>query len=671
MMNKKFLWIAALLLAGCSDATDEIPAPDADLSGEAGDRVCLVRVGAAVGPEEESRAVYDADLKLHWESGDQILGIQGFTGTVGLHQTHDGVPMKLISGENTNRGVFEGPLTPHSDKNQYCYFVSPTTDGCSLSLTQNLGINPDHPVTATIAIPSEQSGRWIPYMWGVTSDKVAFANLEKEPVAFNILNGALAVRVYKSDKKTPKPVKTIIIEAAGADDHLVGSWSATTHGALTAGDFTFTGGGNTIEGKDLDRIEPLNGLYEYRFAVAPGTVEHLKLTLIDPDGTEVIRQADAKTFKANTRSGLNVYWDAATIKMTQAASWFTDRTPDGGRLYIGGKIAGAETSEITEIGVEIGGTDYPVDRSALNSDLTFSAAIDLPSGEYAPSLYAIVNGERIFCAHESTVMVTQKPTLDASIQSSYTNNGTTDPVNAIGGTAIDGSSIYTSWSLSDPIFAEKGLIASAELKYDNGSHDILSNATVSGLAWTTYPNCRIVVTLTNGYTLTSTPCSTILTGIPYVHDFANKNGTGWIFHNTDWASIVSNELQLKSADSADGAGYAVSPKFNIPSDIVVSCKSIGYQYCGNAAHRATWDIWIAPTSDTGFRPSVSNAPIKCTEKSVISTNGGHTMEGTFTLTSASSYVCIAHNGVNYKGAFGITTARDAIIHNISIKYPEN
>ncbi len=149
--------------------------------------------------------------------------------------------MKLISGENTNRGVFEGSLTEHSGDNQYCYFVSPTTEGCSLSLTRNLATQENHPVTAAIAIPSEQNGRWIPYMWGVTSGKVALAELEKESVAFHILNGALAVRVYKSDKKTPKQVQSITIQSMGAD--LVGTWSATTHGALSAENFTFTGGG--------------------------------------------------------------------------------------------------------------------------------------------------------------------------------------------------------------------------------------------------------------------------------------------------------------------------------------------------------------------------------------------------------------------------------------------
>lgn len=206
-MKNRLLWIAALLMtAGCSDTNEELLAPNGEAEPEFTPEIHYVRVGAAA--DGDVRASYDENLKTFWESGDEIRALMGLTPqTLGnpfeYGRTYASSTLALESGEGTNRGVFAGSMeTPWSSKgDQYFHFLYPAAAG-TLSLRANAGINAKHPATCSITIPAEQEGRWIPYMWASTGEKTSWDNLTH--VDFNILNGSLAIRVYESDRTTPK-----------------------------------------------------------------------------------------------------------------------------------------------------------------------------------------------------------------------------------------------------------------------------------------------------------------------------------------------------------------------------------------------------------------------------------------------------------------------------------
>lgn len=603
-MKNRLLWIAALLMAaGCSDTNEELFAPNGEAEPEFTPEIHYVRVGAAA--DGDVRASYDESLKTFWESGDEIKALMGLTSQTllsGYNRTYASSTLALETGEGTNRGVFAGNMeTPWSGKgDQYFHFLYPAAAG-SLSLRANSGINAKHPATCSITIPSEQEGRWIPYMWASTGEKTSWDNLTH--VDFNILNGSLAIRVYESDRTTPKQLSAITVSIPDTGTgSLVGTFTASTNDSFANAAFELTNTGRTITATGLERIGTVGGLYEYRLNVVPGTVEGLELTLTGADGTVVTRHANARTFRVNTRSGLNVYWDDATISMDRAASWYEDQTLEGGKLYLDATIAGASAGSVEEIGYTLDGTEYPVAPG-----LELHEQIALAAGEYTVGTYAKVNGKTIL-SDTKTVIVTPIPTLEnVTIRSSYTNNGAVDPNNDIAG-----NQIATSYSLSDPYFEQNGLVESALLVYGSGSADILTNKTVGNLEWTAY-SCRIVVALKNGYTLNSLPCDTIITGIPYEANFdanrqqwlgwTNNSGANWYSH---WSGTAGQaKLRLNK-------GYIVSPRFNIPQDIsvVVDLKGQYYKVFSGSSRftvGTTTDTNTLATSDTDSKNMSRNA----------------------------------------------------------------
>lgn len=601
-MKKRLLWIAALLMAaGCSDTNEMLPAPAGDTDPDFTPEIHYVRVGAAA--DDEVRASYDEKLKTYWESGDEIKGLMGLTPQTllsGYNKTYTASTLTLEAGEGTNRGIFSGSMeTPWNGKgDQYFHFIYPAAAG-ELSLRANSGINAKHPASCSITIPAEQEGRWIPYMWATTGEKTSWDNLTH--VDFNILNGSLAIRAYETDRTTSKQLSAVTVRVTGSGS-LVGTFTASTNDSFANAEFQLTNAGNTVTATGLERIGTVGGLYEYRLNVVPGAVEGLELILTGADGTVVTRHANAKTFKANTRSGLNVYWDDATISMDRAASWYEDQTLEGGKLYLDAAIAGAAADSVEEIGYTIDGTEYPVAPG-----LELHEQIALAAGKYVVGTYAKVNGKTIL-SETKEVIVTPIPTLEnVTIRSSYTNNGAIEPVNDIAG-----NQIVTSYSLSDPFFEQNGLVESALLVHGSGSADILTDKTVGDLEWTAY-SCHIVVTLTNGYALSSAPCDTVITGIPYEANFdANRNqwlgwtnnsGANWYSH---WSGTAGQaKLRLNK-------GYIVSPCFNIPQDIsvIVDLKGQYYKiFSGSSLFTigTTTDTNTLATSDTDSKNMSRNA----------------------------------------------------------------
>lgn len=653
-MKRRLIWIASLLLAaGCADTNEEQLAPVT----EGGEQEPVmetfhVRVGAVTGEDEESRASFDADLRAYWESGDRIKGLMGLakSGQYGSgSKTYNGDDLVLESGVGTSRGIFSGQMTnPTGTKDaQYFHFIYPAQSG-TLSLQVNksfVNASKDHPVTCTVAIPAEQEGRWIPYMWATTAERTGWDNLANVP--FNILNGALAIRVYESDRTTPKQLSAISVRATGAADRLVGTWTATTNDALSADKFQLSATGSTIEAAGLERIEPLNGLYEYRLNVVPGSVEGLEITLIGADGTKTTRHANAKEFKANTRSGLNVYWDDATITMDRAASWYEDRTLEGGLLYLDATVAGASASAVEEIGYTIDGTEHPV-----ASGLTLTERIALPAGRYTVGVYAKVNGKTLV-SDTKEMIVTPVPTLTNTIRTSCTNNGAYRTTNA-----LNGDTIEAAYTLSDPFFS--GLLSSVDLVCDTGTlGSLLQNTTLTAPAPGSYAKCRVVATLQNGYAFEGASYDTHVSGIPCNYQFYDKNDNdvarnGWICNNTKWSSSY--------LDIFDNNARAVKT-FNMLQAESVSYRLNLKYYFSNALRKQSATVYAgAASSQNG--PS-NNASSHAIQSNISTGTGGRTdLNGAVRLDSTTPWFMISHNNPSKSGVGSIYLG----LYSIDLKY---
>lgn len=199
----------------------------------------------------------------------------------------------------------------------------------------------------------------------------------------------------------------------------------------------------------------------------------------------------------------------------------------------------------------------------------------------------------------------------------------------------------------------------------------LTMKNLTGLDWASYDVEACVVTKA-GATLTASK-KLYITGLPYEHSFVGKNSEGWELTNVEWSLGLSiytykEVLELVSETNVANDGFAVSPRFNIPSNrnISTAVSTMAYQYDSNSFNYGTWDIWIAPTSDTQTRPLATNPHQKKGTNSMAGRNGGYEMVDNFYLTETLPYVCIAHNGVSTRN----NTHRYAVIYSISVKYGE-
>lgn len=630
-MKKRLLWIAALLMAaGCSDTNEEQLAPNGETEPEFTPEIHYVRVGAAT--DGDVRASYDENLRTYWETGDRMLALMGLTPQTllsGYNRTYTAGTIALESGAGTNEGIFAGSLeTPWTDKgDQYFHFAYPAEAG-TLTLRANSGFNAKHPATCSITIPAEQSGRWVPYMWATTGEKSSWDKLAH--VKFNILNGSLAIRAYENDRTTTKQLSAVTIRVTGSGS-LVGTYTATTNDSFANAEFQLTNAGQTLTATGLERLEKVGGLYEYRLNVVPGEVDGLELTLTGADGTVVTRRANAKTFRANTRSGLNVYWDDATITMDRATSWFEDQSLEGGLLYLQATVAG--TTAVEEIGYTLDGTDHPVSAATALDE-----RIALPAGKYVVGAYAKVNGKTIRSESKETI-VTPVPTLTNAIRSSCTNNGLYRTTNS-----LEGNRIEVSYTLSDPFFTE--VLSSVELVCDEGTLlDLLKESVYVASDLRTCKGCRAVAELQNGYRIEGTPYDTTLSGIPCDYQFYGKNDSslgqeGWITSRTKWNSSY---LDLINNDATTAKRFCMPEQDEISYELNLKY----YYYVWNFKKRSATIYAGASASQNG--PS-DNASAHTIESNANAGQLGRTnLNGSVLLEPGKAWFMISHNNPDASG----------------------
>lgn len=592
-----------------------------------------VEIGATTG--SDTKATYDKDLKAYWEAGDQILAVQGSatskTNETGSSKeyTANAESLMLSNGDNTNEGTFNGNITVHDSNNRYFHFAYPSNTTLRTITKTNgySGIDKSYATTTTCSytVPSEQDGKWTPFLCTSTTEKTTAANITNINFGTS-LNACLAVRVFYHDGKTPKPVKRIRITSG---NNIVGTISATTanDGAFSAGMFASAGGGTEINADNLHTIAKLGNNYEYRFEVLPVDAGVLTVELVDAAGSKIIRQTNPKTFKANTRSGVNVVWDDATISIDdQPLTWYDDYAKNGfsnmgaNSVYVKGakirgvgienvKVIGVRLRKLTDDGKETGDeniTYHPnSDLSSLSSDengtLSFDSQLDnIPSGNYYVRPYAIIinsdGAEQEIISTVHTAIVTSIPTITShTIRSSYNNNGAVAKNND-----LDGDKIYTTVSLNDT-FAAVNLIASATLHYGSNTFAIDakgSEVPTGSIAYQQYSDCYAEIVFKNGYKSTTQSYTVNVTGIPYSINFTDGSPAGWATNNT---SKYDNYLQL-----VHGTAWIISPRFIVPEtcDITTTINAGAYRTTGT--YNPNIYISISNIGEAGGTPTKLN-----------------------------------------------------------------
>ena len=596
MITKRILCAisVAALAAGCAqDVTEDVaPAP---VTSEGVVRYAEIGVGA-----DDTRASYDADLKAYWEPGDQMKIVQGKvsskTWTVGGGtETRDGETIELVEGDGTNTAVFGGNVTTYVDDQRYFHFVYPaaySTISTSTVLPAITGWSISSTTTCSLTIPSAQDGKWTPYLWASSDSKTTLDALTQ--VSMKTLNGAIAIRVFESDGVTPKPVRSISVTA---DVPIVGTFSATTgdDGSLADVSFSFSGSSNVITADNLSSMAKVGDYYEYRLEVAPVTVSSLTIVLTDDSGSSVTRSVGSKTFRAKTRTGFNVKWDQASISMEDVTSWYTDYIGNNltelepGTLYARNiRIAGISSDKVAERGVKVNGTVYPSQETSLTFNMEVGG---LSSGEYSVVPYArLSDGTEVVAEAQKVIVTGDLAIASHTIRSSYNSNGSVAKDNG-----LDGSTIYASVSVNDD-YVVSNLVNSVVLHYGASTlaGNIGSEFSAGNLAWGEYDNCRIDITLKNGYVM-STPSYTVhITGLPYIIDPVNGAPSGWTSNNVSYSTFARNYMELNTSTA-----YAISPKFHAPnSSLDIAAAISAYAYKSNLFASYTPSVYIS-VADSG------------------------------------------------------------------------
>ena len=651
-MKKIFISIlSAAMFAACAKTeTEDVIPVNPEPEDEA--QTVYVEIGATTG--SDTKATYDKDLNAYWEAGDQILAVQGHACNWvagGNKDTVKARELNILSGELTNSAIFKGTITTQSNDAKYFHFAYPTTNTELYTYGEigAFGTNNSQTTTCTYTVPAEQDGKWTPFLCTSTTEKTTAANITNIEFGES-RNACFAVRVYGSDKTTPKKIKSITITA---ENNIIGTLSATTENDASFANKTFgiSGGGNTITADNLQNIEPLNGIYEYRFEVLPSEPNtnsgKITLTITDESGSVITRQASAKAFNANICSGVKVYWDAAGISM-DATTWFEDSCAknelsalsSANTIYCNVTLFGIGADDIKEKGVLVNGTE---DYKNNDSSHKFSSEIAATNGngEYTVQAYAILNDGTELKTDEKIVYIVDEKVLPAitshTIRSSYNNNGIVDKTND-----FNGNLIKANVSLND-CWASNNLVESVTLVYDGLTEAMTVGTELEkSVDSRAYKNTHIDVKFSNGHHIYTPKYEINVTGIPYNINFDSTSPAGW---------EVNNLKKKPGIYLSATTGYCLSPKFYVPQDLNVSVSVPVYAYCAS-----TFGL------EKRYKPSVYVSASNTAVASGNATNltGGNDLspsQSSFTninptlnFTNSVNRVCIYATGKGYGGA---------------------
>lgn len=435
----------------------------------------------------ESR-VFDSELNWSWENSDIIAAYQN-AGDKSVNY------LALNSAGNFYNEAF----TYATEELAQFHFVYPA-----------MQLNP-----ANYSLTVAQTGAWTPVLYG-TVQAATVANLGT--VEMNYLSSAFELRIWESGRATRKNITKAVITS---EADFVPTWTVNN-------DLTYT---QTLSGKELSL--DLNGDTAI-FNLGEGDFA-FNLTLTDTEGETLTYELSAKNFVAGKRTILNVEWKASVVAEASVTSWYEDYANNNNTALEGGAIyvtAVGGTPVVTVDGVEMAVVDGKV------SGVT--------SGTH--NVVVTINGQELV---NRSVDVTSIPTVNATVRTSYSNNGAKDTTNDINGTELQVTA-----SLSDSSIPSN-LISASQVVYGSTTANIaLGSTSKFTLAMGQY-SCAVKVSLGNGYVCSTPSYTTHVTGIPYHADWRSKDYSDWKYTN-----ISDKGAYLQVSDGK--LACIISPAFHTP-----------------------------------------------------------------------------------------------------------
>ena len=480
-----------------------------------------------------------------------------------------------------------------------------------------------------ITVPTAQNGKWEPYMYASTSESVSSNGIGAKELT--TLTGAIAIRAFESDGVTPKQLKSIVITSK--DAAIAGAFtgssesaaSANIQGAYTSDDYSTVRDedtGSTMPGRakgkaaadellasaaqayeptstavtktmslafagnerviTLTNLEDValdsEGFYTYYVNVAPATVGTLEIKAIDVNNGEIVREANDQTFAASHLKGYKLTWEEATMVAGTVESWYNDWNTSsfelaGNTIYARNfGVNGVAADHILALGVEINGQLHAASVKSGVLSVEEVKIEGVENGTYSVCTYAkvLLNGKEVELRGDAkTLTVTTIPTASYTIYSSYSNNGAQSLRND-----VNGNELRASVSLSDS-YIQQNFVQSATLTYGGSSANLTIGQEWKSAVALGAHNTSIKVVLKNGYTLTSSSCTTHVTGIPYTMNVTANDGTWSESGNVAWNNTSrGTALRIGAAvgSNMNTGASSVTKTFHLPANTNVVVK---------------------------------------------------------------------------------------------------
>ena len=290
----------------------------------------------------------------------------------------------------------------------------------------------------------------------------------------------------------------------------------------------------------------------------------------------------AKNFVAGKRTVLNVEWESEAVEVVEASvtSWYEDYATNNGTALEGGAIyvtAVGGTPVVTVDGVEMAVVDGKVSGVA--------------SGTH--NVVVTINGQELV---NRSVVVTSIPTVNATVRTSYSNNGAKATTNDINGTELQVTA-----SLSDSSIPSNFISASQVVYGSTTANIALGSTSKFTLAMGQY-SCTVKATLANGYVCSTPSYTTHVTGIPYHADWRSKDYSDW-----KYVDVTDGGASLQVGNAK--LGCVISPAFHIPGGSMSVNAAIAASTNATSAGGYTTSYIYAGTQSSSANESGATASL--------------------------------------------------------------
>ncbi len=725
-MKKLFVSILALAaFAACqsdfNDVTTNTPGLGDDVVPEG-----MVRIYAEVGVgEEETKATYGDDLSALWEKNDQIAILQESANYNAPFSTVNKLSIK--SGAGTNYAAFNGDITVPTESPRRYHIAYPAD---AVSFETNVIVSKSgettyayndgsyqcgywygtanftytYNSTLKITVPASQNGKWEPYMYASTEEAVNSNGIGAKTLT--TLTGAIAVRAFESDGKTPMQLRSIAVTAsapiAGAFSgtavsagtmSVTGDPTPTEYSVVSADDIVwyegytkgkakaeellisksqtsiptsvtptselslaFNGDIYTVGAENMDIVADNDGNYTYCLNVAPFKDATLTIMATAMDGSTLIRTIDKSwSLDAGHRAGFSFTWEDMGLSSGTVETWYDSYENDHNcalaksAIYVNDiSVKGVSADQVTAVGVRVYDANGNIYKETVEEGVLSLPQVvvsDVKSGTYTVCAYAKVSvggEEKELLGSVVTRNVTSEPVDASIIQSSYSKNGKADPTNSIGGRELQITPKFSDANIP------ANLVESCTVVYGDTTVNGTLNSTIvkDELTLGQY-SCYVEIKLTNGYICKSGTYTTHVIGIPYTMN-VSSNGDFWTEEgNVNWNTDGGVRLGY---NQWSGEAYIQSKPFHIPANITVKVTANG------------------TVSGTGSWIKVSNtATITVGSSTVVSNTKEGNGDQAWSCSSASASMSSSSNTIKCHSSYNLEKAK-VVVKALKIEF---